>query len=133
MSRKKARIGQMQLIYQIDLNGTCDDNDIDVFLENFEFKEDEVQYIQSSMPVINEHLADIDALLKDNLQGWTLERLAKVDRAILRIAVYEMLYRDDIPDEVSINEAVELAKSYGSNDSQKFINGILGSIYRSIH
>ena len=73
----------------------------------------------------------VDETIEKNLKGWTMARLAKVDRQILRIAVYEFLYKDDIPEEVSINEAVEIARLYSSDEAPKFINGILGTIYRS--
>ena len=127
MSRKKARVGQMQILYQMDLVGDYSLDDLEVFLENFDkrnypeeidvdsiedivFSQDELDYIKSTIP----------------------EVLSKVDKETLRIAVYEFLYRGDIPKEVSINEAVEIAKIYGGDNSSKFVNGILGSIYRTL-
>ena len=83
------------------------------------------------MPDILDKLDLVDETIEKNLKGWTMARLAKVDRQILRIAVYEFLYKDDIPEEVSINEAVEIARLYSSDEAPKFINGILGTIYRS--
>ena len=83
------------------------------------------------MPDILDKLDLVDDTIEKNLKGWTMARLAKVDRQILRIAVYEFLYKDDIPEEVSINEAVEIARLYSSDEAPKFINGILGTIYRS--
>lgn len=76
------------------------------------------------------HRAEIDAWLNKLAVDWSVARMASVDRAILRLAAYEILYRDDIPASVSINEAVELAKRYGTEDSAKFVNGILGSLVR---
>jgi len=76
------------------------------------------------------HRAEIDAWLNKLAVDWSVARMASVDRAILRLAAYEILYRDDIPASVSINEAVELAKRYGTADSAKFVNGILGSLVR---
>jgi len=70
----------------------------------------------------------IDGIIEDISQNWVLSRMPLVDRSILRLAVYEMLYRDDVPDSVSINEAVEMAKVYGGEDSSKFVNGILGRL-----
>lgn len=133
MSRKRARIGQMQLLYQMDLLNNFEKEELELFIDNFSFSKDEKEYISETVPHMLENIQEIDSLIEKNLEGWSLKRLAKVDRAILRIAVFEMLYRDDIPVEVSINEAIELAKAYGSSDSQKFINGILGSVYRSIN
>ena len=74
--------------------------------------------------------AELDAIITRFAAGWTLERMANADRNLLRLALYEILYRDDIPQSVSINEAVELAKRYSTADSAKFINGILGSFSR---
>ncbi|MDO5715058.1 MAG: transcription antitermination factor NusB [Tissierellia bacterium] len=132
MSRKKARIGQMQLLYQMDLNKDYDINMVEQFLDNNVFAGDEIDYINRASQEILIHMDQIDALIESNLEGWGFHRLAKVDRSILRIAVYEFLYRDDIPEEVSINEAVDIAKAYSSEEAPKFINGILGSIYRNL-
>jgi len=74
--------------------------------------------------------AELDAIISRYATGWSLERMANADRNLLRLALYEILYRDDIPQSVSINEAVELAKRYSTADSAKFINGILGSFAR---
>lgn len=100
-------------------------------MENHEFQGDEVDYIKRTVPDILDKLDLVDETIEKNLKGWTMARLAKVDRQILRIAVYEFLYKDDIPEEVSINEAVEIARLYSSDEAPKFINGILGTIYRS--
>jgi len=75
-------------------------------------------------------LEPIDELIQRYSVGWSKERIAKVDLAILRLAIYEILYRDDIPDSVAINEAIELAKKYSTDESGSFINGILGKIIK---
>ena len=74
--------------------------------------------------------AELDAIIVRYAAGWALERMANADRNLLRLALYEILYRPEIPQSVSINEAVELAKEYSTADSAKFINGILGSFAR---
>ena len=74
------------------------------------------------------HLPEIDALLNENAKGWKTGRMNKVDLTILRLAVYEMKWDDDIPDGVAINEAVELAKRFGGESSSSFVNGILGKL-----
>lgn len=131
MSRKKARIGAMQALFSMDINDDFSIESLNLFMENNLFLGDEVDYINRVVPDILDKMDVVDSTIEKNLKGWTIQRLAKVDRQILRIAVYEFLYKDDIPPEVSINEAVEIARVYGSDDSPKFINGILGSIYRS--
>lgn len=131
MSRKRARIGVMQALFAMDVNDDFSTDKLDLFMENHEFQGDEVDYIKRTVPDILDKLDLVDETIEKNLKGWTMARLAKVDRQILRIAVYEFLYKDDIPEEVSINEAVEIARLYSSDEAPKFINGILGTIYRS--
>lgn len=131
MSRKRARIGAMQALFAMDINNDFSTDKLEVFMENNNFQGDEVDYIKRTVPDILDKLEVVDETIEKNLKGWTMARLAKVDRQILRIAVYEFLYKDDIPEEVSINEAVEIARLYSSNEAPKFINGILGTIYRS--
>ena len=131
MSRKRARIGAMQALFAMDVNDDFSTDKLDLFMENHEFQGDEVDYIKRTVPDILDKLDLVDETIEKNLKGWTMARLAKVDRQILRIAVYEFLYKDDIPEEVSINEAVEIARLYSSDEAPKFINGILGPIYRS--
>ncbi len=78
------------------------------------------------------NLVQIDTLLADSASNWRIERISLIDRNLLRIAVYEMLYSPDAPDQVVINEAVEIAKRYGTEDSPAFINGILDAVRRAI-
>ncbi len=133
MGRKKARVGAMQVLYSMELNKDFSDISLETFFENYEFTEEEKSYISSVIKDLVKKIGLVDEVLSNNLEGWTLPRLATVDREILRIAVYEFLYRDDIPIEVSINEAVEIAKNYSSPESPKFINGILASIFKNLN
>lgn len=91
-------------------------------------KEFFIQLIKGTL----ENIATIDNIIEINLRSWKMERIAKVDLAILRMAIYEILYRDDIPNSVAINEAVELGKAYGTDDSGSFINGVLGRVVKEI-
>ncbi|MBJ7338561.1 transcription antitermination factor NusB [Mycolicibacterium sp.] len=77
---------------------------------------------------VTEHSAHIDDLISAHLQGWTLERLPAVDRAVLRVAVWELLHADDVPEPVAVDEAVELAKSLSTDESPAFVNGVLGQV-----
>ena len=115
----------------MDINNDFSLDNLNLFMENNHFLGDEADYINRVVPDILEKLETVDETIEKNLKGWTMARLAKVDRQILRIAVYEFLYKDDIPPEVSINEAVDIARLYSSDDAPKFVNGILGTIYRS--
>ncbi len=77
---------------------------------------------------VTQHAAHIDDLISSHLQGWTLDRLPAVDRAILRVAVWELLHADDVPEPVAVDEAVELAKHLSTDDSPGFVNGVLGQV-----
>ena len=77
---------------------------------------------------VTQHAAHIDELISSHLQGWTLERLPAVDRAILRVAVWELLHADDVPEPVAVDEAVELAKELSTDESPGFVNGVLGQV-----
>ena len=97
--------------------------------EDFELSE----YAESLVRGVTEKQSDIDGYLKQTSENWSLDRMPYMDRAILRLAVYEMLFADDVPISVAIDEAVELAKTYGGEDeSSRFVNGVLGKIARMI-
>ncbi|OGF53855.1 MAG: transcription antitermination factor NusB [Candidatus Fraserbacteria bacterium RBG_16_55_9] len=87
-------------------------------------------YARAVLIGIQAHQDEIDRRIQERAQGWRLERLHSVDRNVLRLAIYELLYRDDVPPEVIIDEAVELAKKYGTEKSPAFINGILDRILK---
>lgn len=130
MGRKLAREGAMKLLFQMQSTEDYGEENIEVFLGNFVYDENEQIYIKAAIYKIIDNLAHIDEYIENHLEGWSIYRLAKVDLAVLRIAIYEILYRDDIPMEVSINEAIEIAKKYSKEDSFKFINGVLGGFVR---
>ncbi len=91
-------------------------------------QEEIIGYAQQIVAGVVEHHADIDDRIESYSQSWSLERMPAVDRAILRVAVWELLYNEEVPDAVAISEAVELAKEYSTDDSGSFVNGILGAI-----
>ncbi len=132
MGRKQAREGTMKLLYQMEINEDFSEEAKNIYLENFIFDELEKEYILDAMSRIRDNLETIDSYIKANLEGWNINRVAKIDLAVLRIAIYEILYRKDIPVEVSINEAIEIVKKYSTEDSFKFINGVLGGFVRTI-
>lgn len=132
MGRKQAREGAMKLLFQMDSMNDFSDESVDIFLKNFPYDEMETQYIIDATNAIKENLEEIDNYIISNLEGWSIHRLAKVDLAVLRIAIYELIYRKDIPLEVSINEAIEIVKKYSKEDSFKFINGVLGGFVRGL-
>ena len=132
MGRKQAREGTMQLLFQMQSREDYEKENLNIYLANFLFDENEEIYIKDAIYKITDNLSSIDEHIEKHLEGWSIYRLAKVDLAALRIAIYEILYRDDIPVEVSINEAIEIAKKYSKEDSYKFINGVLGGFVKDL-
>ena len=120
----------MQLIYQMDITGDFEVADLSIVEENV--KAAGKKQASETLAAVQDHHEEIDKLIADNLDKWTLDRVAKTDLAILRTAVAEMLYVDSIPVSVSINEAVSLAKKYGDERSYAFINSVLGKISRGL-
>ena len=99
---------------------------------NDEISLEDKKYIEQVTKGVVEKLEELDEKIKPYLKGWTMDRIGKTDLAILRLAVYEIFYRDDIPYKVSINEAVELAKSFCDDSSPSFINGVLAGVVNSL-
>jgi N utilization substance protein B len=124
--RRENRMSTVQFLYQWESNKPeVLADDICQFFENQE--EDRAYYAFAEELALGtlENIETIDAQIKENASNWTFERIAKVDLAILRLAIYELLYRTDIPPIVSINEAIDLSKVFSNPDSKRFINGIL--------
>lgn len=132
MGRKTAREGTMKLLFQMDINNEYTEDTINKFLENNQYSSREEEYITEAVELIVNSLKELDEKIEKYAKGWKIKRFAKVDLAILRIAIYEIIHREDIPIEVSINEALEISKKYSTAESSKFINGILGSLVRGI-
>jgi len=135
MSRRKAREVAMTLLYRFEFHREDPEEQIAFFKESEDFKSfsiNEISYIDDIIYGVLDKMQSIDELISKYSRGWAINRIPKTDISILRLCIYELLYRDDIPPNVSINEAVELAKKYGHDDSSSFVNGILGSIYRDV-
>ncbi|MCK9222868.1 MAG: transcription antitermination factor NusB [Limnochordia bacterium] len=131
MSRRVAREGILRALFQIDLAGSDVNEAIRYADEGLELTENGLSFLHEIVQGTYSNLAKINKVIGDFAVGWTLERMPTVDRNILRAAVYEILYREDIPESVVVNEAVELAKKYGDVDSPRFINGVLGNVVQA--
>lgn len=129
MKRRIAREKTIQTLFQIDVA----DTDRQEALEATLYDEPTDPFLEQLVYGVTDHLDTVDRAISKHLEHWTLSRIANVDRAILRLATYEMLFEDDIPVNVTLNEAVELAKAFGEEKSAPFINGILSSISQSNH
>lgn len=130
MGRKVARESTMQLLYQMDLKNDFSKDVIDIFFENNEFESDEIEYINRVTKGVSENIENIDSFVEKYSEGWAIKRIAKIDLAILRIAIFEILYIEGMPPQVSINEAVDIAKKYGTDQSSNYINGLLGTFLK---
>lgn len=87
-------------------------------------------YIRELMKALDEHMGEIDAAIRGALDNWSLDRISRIDRAVLRIGAAELLFRDDIPPKVAIQEAIRLAEAYGGDESPRFVNGVLDALYK---
>lgn len=114
----------------MDLGRNTPDFVLRYTLSENELTEKSQAFMEDVVNGTSKHAKEIDDLLKRFAEGWSPERMSSTDRNILRMALYELVYREDIPVSVTVNEAVELAKHYGDDDSGKFVNGILGNIIR---
>lgn len=129
MSRKKARVAAFKLLYQTQINKDSISEQIQLFFEDNPMDETSREYVENVVKGVNEKLQEIDDSIRQYISAsWKIERLSKIDLSILRLGYYEIVYREDIPKGVAINEAVEIAKEYGSDQSGRFINGVLANI-----
>jgi N utilization substance protein B len=127
MNRTEARVALMQMLYSMEIQNDFSPKAKTAFLTGKNVG-NQKKYINDMFAIISQHKEDIDNAYTNLNTGWKLGRLSAVDLAIFRLAIGEILYMEDIPVSVSINEAVELAKTYSSEESAKFINGVLAKI-----
>jgi len=131
LKRRRARELALAVLFQIELGHNSPETAVSNVLDDVDdLPEKERAFARSLALGAVRHFDQIDELLSAHTKGWSLERLASTDRNIMRLAVEEMLYHPGIPISVSINEAVELAKIYGEEESGRFVNGVLGSVAR---
>ena len=129
-SRRKSREEALQALFLMEMNPSNPlEQSVAVFLENFPVKKGSQPYFLRLVQGVWDQKEAVDRLIKDYAENWRRERMTGVDRNILRMAVYELVYCDDIPPRVAINEAIDLGKQYGTEESGAFINGILDSIF----
>lgn len=138
-NRHLGRIVALQTLYEFEFRTESNDTttDINAILANnlnrYDSAIDDKDFVSSLTLGVLENQADLDTKIQPIAPEWPIEQIARVDRNILRIGLYELLFKaDTIPPKVAINEAVELAKAFGSDNSSKFINGVLGTAYRTL-
>jgi N utilization substance protein B len=127
-SRHKSREIAIQTLYQIDMNEEGLEKNLKMLEDRLEDSDLKATFLENIITATYQNLDVIDKKLNENSEGWSVSRMGKIDRNILRLAVYEILYRDDIPIGVSIDEAVELAKTFAAERSSGFINAVLSKV-----
>lgn len=130
MNRRKSREIAMKLLFEMSINKEKYEDIIENFKENtdVDLEDVDMSYITKALAGVNENITEIDKNIEKHLIKWKLNRLSKMNLAILRISTYEILFEEEIPGKVSVNEGIELAKKYGEDSSPAFINGILAKM-----
>lgn len=127
--RRQARMIALQTLYEYDI---AHHDPMEVLLRHAEERHlhpKVVEYANELVLGVRDHLVDIDAHIQSAAREWPLQQMARIDKNILRLAIYEILFNNTVPAKAAINEAVELAKTFGSDTSSRFINGVLGTIF----
>ena len=135
MKRRELREHVFQLLFRVEFNSSEEmDEQVSMYFDGVReeetLAEKDETYITEKYKKIVEKIPEIDEMLNASAKGWKTSRMGRVDLTILRLAVYEMKFDEDIPEKVAINEAVELSKKFGGDESPAFINGVLGSFVR---
>jgi len=128
--RSKARAVALSLLYQIEITKVDFHQALQDYSENYPQKQEVIDFFSLLVEGVVTNASSIDALIKKHVKNWGIKRMAAVDRNILRMGCFELLFSEDIPPKVAINEAIELAKRFGDIDSPRFVNGILDKIYK---
>ena len=128
-ARRSGREAALQMLFQIEASEVTPDQAIDLFWRTFDEADPEGRaYADALVRGVNEHMATIDERIVAASKNWRLSRMSRVDRNLLRLGTYELMFRPDVPRPVILDEAVELAKSFGSEESPRFVNGVLDKI-----
>jgi N utilization substance protein B len=127
MTRRELRENTFKILFRLEFHDRSEmAEQIDWYMEElFELPEEEAAYLRSKCSDIVAHVQELDDAISEKATGWKPSRMGKVDLTLLRLAVYEIRYEEAIPFKVAVNEAVELAKRYGTDDSPSFVNGVL--------
>lgn len=129
--RRKARELALQALYQIEITGDASAGAVELFLSHFEGSAKAKDFARRLVLGVVSQRSEIDTRIEQSTENWKLARLAKVDLVLLRMATYELIYCPDIPANVSLDEAIEIAKRFGTGDSPAFINGVLDQVARA--
>jgi N utilization substance protein B len=131
-ARRSGREAALQMLFQIEASGADADAAIALFWRNFEADPEGRSYADEAVRGIAQRMDDLDAKIRAASSNWRIERMTRVDRNLLRLGTWELAYRPDVPRAVVIDEAVELAKEYGTDESSAFVNGVLNEVAERI-
>ncbi|TLS53001.1 transcription antitermination factor NusB [Paenibacillus antri] len=142
MKRRSARVVAVQCLYQMEMNRVPAHEALQAAMEEA-LNDNEsgtdvsdadalLAYVRGLLDKLVPLIPEIDGMLTEFLQGYQVDRLSRVDREVLRLAVFEMIYADDVPPKVAVNEAIEVAKHFGTDESGKFVNGVLGKMVKQV-
>ena len=134
MNRKRSREIAMELLFGMTLSKNTLEETIETFVEDYEMKLNtiDLECIKDILSKVEENKVVIDRKIEESLNNWKLERVSKVNLSILRLAIGEMLYLEDVPEKVAINEAIELTKKYSDDKSVSFVNGVLDKAFKNL-
>ena len=130
MRRRKARELALKMLYQAEVDRDATDAALEGYLNIFPYQDDIVAYTRFLLSGVKREKAGLDRCIEEASENWKISRITYVDKSILRVGIFEMLYSEEVPPKVAIDEALELAKKFGGEDSKDFINGILDRILR---
>ena len=125
--RRQARAAALQALYETDCAGHSPELALRQRIDEEELPADGAEFARTLVAGVLEHRAALDAIISKHAPEWPVDQLAAVDRNILRLALYELMYMQDVPLKVAVNEAVELGKMFGSDTAPRFVNGVLGA------
>lgn len=134
MKRQKSREKAMELLFSMEVSKNSYEETLENFIEDYEMDLNtiDIDYIKNIIKVVTDNLEVIDEKIVGSLVNWKLDRISKVNLTILRLAVAEMMFVEDVPGSVAINEAVELTKKYSDEKSSSFVNGVLDKVLKSL-
>lgn len=134
MNRKRSREIAMELLFGMTLSKNTLEETIETFIEDYEMNLNtiDLEYIKNILEKVNSNLVELDKKIEESLNKWKIDRVSKVNLTILRLALAEIIYCDDVPSPVAINEAIELTRKYSDEKSVAFVNGALDKLVKNI-
>ena len=133
MRRRKSRELALRMLYQFETNNLNPERALENYCKTFPYQQDIIDYAAHLMDGVSKNCEIIDNYIRQACEHWKINRIAFVDKNIMRIGVYEMIFSEDVPPKVAIDEAIELAKKYGNEDSGNFVNGVMDRVFKDYY